>query len=802
LSLSLNGGPNLIASGAAVSLTLVSNTTYSVNGLAPYTAQDGNYALTVNGLGIYDLWDNNAGNISATTQWAKGNVAPVVESITPISPNPRNMPVSSVSVTFSKAINPATFDYNDLSLTVNGGPNLITSAVTVTPQSGSLFTISGLGALTGAQGNYLLTVNATGVQDTGGLAGFGSQAVTWSTITTGPTITGLEPINTNPRNIVVQTLGVTFSEPINPATFNFNDITLTKDGGPNLITSAVGVSEVNPTSFVITNFSWVQGYQGTYTLTVNAAGISDLAGNPGTGSTNESWQIILEIPSTPTDLAIHPDLGISSTDGLTSTNNITFTGSVGASNLMVRVYDATLNTDLGLATVVGTNFSINLGFTVEGAHQLQANAVDIAGNASLAAFFNLFLDVISPTAIIQQVTNTNNSPVSNIPVTFSKAINLNTLSATNFVVTFNGGDPFTPTLTEFSSNTFVLGNLASYTTPLGAYEVTLYLAGVQDLAGNQTTNVVTMSWVNGTTNLPPVIAAITNMIISPDNGIDFLVHATDPNGDQLTYSLDPGAPANATIDAASGQLIWFPTRALASTTNIFIVRATDNGNPPMSAAESFLVTVEDYLEVSLGWTNVVAGKNLTVPISLASSAGVTNINFDIQWPGYRFTNVSLVALSPAIGLNTVLDQNTNLLIQLATAAGQLLQGTQSVEIAELNFDAVSNQPSAFVYLPLFNTSANKPDGSVYSYYVQDEGRVAVFMDKPLLSVDGASNNGLYTTLFVTAFGKVQTSYQLQYTAKPSVSTWLPGLDFIQSNDADLLELTTTNTTLFYRLLQQ
>ena len=115
---------------------------------------------------------------------------------------------------------------------------------------------------------------------------------------------------------------------------------------------------------------------------------------------------------------------------------------------------------------------------------------------------------------------------------------------------------------------------------------------------------------------------------------------------------------------------------------------------------------------------------------------------------------------------------------------------------------VSNQPSAFVYLPILNTSANKPDGSLYSYYDQDEGRVAVFMDKPLLSVDGASNNGLYTTLFVTAFGKVQTSYQLQYTAKPSLDTWLPGLEFIQSNDADLLELSTTNSTLFYRLLQQ
>src|SRR5208337_4836895 len=135
-----------------------------------------------------------------------------------------------------------------------------------------------------------------------GMAGFSSQSVAWTMNTTRPAIIALQPITTNPRNIVVQNLTVTFSEPIDPATFDYNDISLTLNGGPNLITSAVGVAQVNPTTYLITNISWVQGYAGTYTLTVNAAGVSDLAGNPGTASTNESWQIILEIPATPANL--------------------------------------------------------------------------------------------------------------------------------------------------------------------------------------------------------------------------------------------------------------------------------------------------------------------------------------------------------------------------------------------------------------------------------------------------------------------------------------------------------------------
>src|ERR1022692_4441535 len=146
---------------------------------------------------------------------------------------------------------------------------------------------------------------------------------------------------------------------------------------------------------------------------------------------------------------------------------------------------------MGDATVAGTNFSIPLSFTIEGAHQLQANAVDAAGHVFLASFFNLFLDVIPPTAIIQQVANPNYSAVSNITVAFSKAINTNTLSATNFVVTLNGSNTFTPTLAYVSTNVFSLGNLAAFTTPLGSYQAALHLRGVQDDAGNVHTNVVT-----------------------------------------------------------------------------------------------------------------------------------------------------------------------------------------------------------------------------------------------------------------------------------------------------------------------
>ena len=617
LSLTLNGGPDLIASGAGINVALISGSTYSISGLQACTGTAGNYTLTVNGNGIYDGWGNNAGNVSAATSWAEGNAAPVVQSIAAISPNPRHVPVTSVTVTFSKAINASTFDFNDLSLTLNGGPNLITSAVTVTPSSANTFTVSGLGGLTGAAGNYLLTVNVTTVQDAGGLAGFGSQSASWTMITTGPKITALEQLATNPRNIAVQSFDVAFSEPIDPSTFDWNDITLTRDGGDNLITSDVTVTPLTASSFRIGNISWVQGYAGNYSFTVNAATVADLAGNPGSGSANETWLMSLTAPASPTNLFITPDLGISATDGLTSTNSIALAGTVGASNLTVRVQDTTAGSDLGTATVNGTNFSAFLQFTVEGAHHLQVNVVDAAGNVSVPSFFDIFLDIVPPTAIIQQVASPISSAVSSIPVTFSKPINLNTLNAANFAITCNGSNSITPTLTDISSTQFHLDNLAVYTAPLGTYQVTLNLSGIQDLAGNTTTNQIVMTWIHATTNLPPVLANITNLVIPPDGVVSFKVLATDPNGDTLTYGLSSTAPMAPSINSTNGQFRWSPTHALADTTNQFTVTVTDSGVPPLSASQSFLITVLDYLELTLGSTNVEGGKTAGIPIYLA-----------------------------------------------------------------------------------------------------------------------------------------------------------------------------------------
>ena len=150
-----------------------------------------------------------------------------------------------------------------------------------------------------------------------------------------PTITSLEQVVTNPRNIVVPHLNVTFSKPINLATFTTAALTLTRTDSNgtsgNLIglftdpDRAVTITPVAGTTatYQINNLNWPQGLAGTYILTVNGSTIQDPAGNTVSGSASSSWTIELATPAAQTGLAISPDNGISNTDGVTNTNSIT-----------------------------------------------------------------------------------------------------------------------------------------------------------------------------------------------------------------------------------------------------------------------------------------------------------------------------------------------------------------------------------------------------------------------------------------------------------------------------------------------
>jgi hypothetical protein len=291
----------------------------------------------------------------------------------------------------------------------------------------------------------------------------------------------------------------------------------------------------------------------------------------------------------------------------------------------------------------------------------------------------------------------------------------------------------------------------------------------------------------------PSIAPMTNQTIRPEAPLTFNVEASDPNADQLTFSLDAGAPAGAQIDPTNGCFYWLPSLAQASSTNSITVRVTENSYPYLSATATFVVVVEDYLELTVGSTNVIGGQTAAVPFTLSSSDGVSNVVFTIQVPDTIFTNASITATAPEVGSASVTDQGASLLVAIQASPGQVLRGTE--QLAQLSFLAISNPPSAFVPLAVGNISAAKPDGSAYVNYMTHAGLVTMVQDTPVLTM--AVGRGLQRSL--TLYGLMGVNYQVQYTTNLTVA-WAPLLNYTQTNEVITLNLTATNDIIFYRLM--
>lgn len=113
----------------------------------------------------------------------------------------------------------------------------------------------------------------------------------------------------------------------------------------------------------------------------------------------------------------------------------------------------------------------------------------------------------------------------------------------------------------------------------------------------------------------------------------------------LTFSLDPGAPAGATIHPSSGIFSWTPTEAQGHGSYPITVRVTDNGSPALSATQTFTITV----------TEVNATPSLAPIASRAVHVGnnlvISNSAIDVDIPA----NTLSFSLDPGAPLGTAID---------------------------------------------------------------------------------------------------------------------------------------------------
>ncbi|MBI4664134.1 MAG: DUF11 domain-containing protein [Verrucomicrobia bacterium] len=96
-------------------------------------------------------------------------------------------------------------------------------------------------------------------------------------------------------------------------------------------------------------------------------------------------------------------------------------------------------------------------------------------------------------------------------------------------------------------------------------------------------------------NDPPVITTIANQTVNEGSLLTFKVTVVDADLPQqtLTFNLEAGAPSGAQLDATTGVFAWTPTEAQGPDVYPITVRVTDSGQPPLSATQTFTVTVNE-----------------------------------------------------------------------------------------------------------------------------------------------------------------------------------------------------------------
>jgi hypothetical protein len=503
----------LTRNGVAVDLTGAtltnSGNTYNLSGLTAATTAAGTYVLSVRatGTGIADAAGNALAG-AAEVQWVTAAAAgPRVASVRRLDPNPTSANEVRFEVTFTEAVTGV--DIDDFHLHAGGG--LTEVDLLEVDGSGAVYTVTaGTGENSGTLRLDVIDddtiTGATGAKLGGIGVGNGTfrRGEVYTIDRTAPRVTGISSVTPNPRRTPVDSLTVTFSELLNVATLDASDLTLTRDGGENLIGAGVTVTQTGPRTFRVDGLTALTAASGRYVFTVNAAGVTDVAGNAGSNSLSRNWtretprvMVVERVNANPTNAASvtyrvtlsEAVTGLDAADfRLAASSGLSGTAITGVTAISGNQYLVTVNTGIGSGT-------LRLDFLAAG-----SGVNDLFGNAVTADYTRgqvYTIDRNPPTVrSIAGVGSTTTSAVPSLVVTFSEAINPATFTTANLFLRRNGVtlDVSGLTIVQLTPTTFRIDGLESLTSELGQYEFGVNWAGIADPLGNAGTGTRLLRW--------------------------------------------------------------------------------------------------------------------------------------------------------------------------------------------------------------------------------------------------------------------------------------------------------------------
>ena len=134
-------------------------------------------------------------------------------------------------------------------------------------------------------------------------------------------------------------------------------------------------------------------------------------------------------------------------------------------------------------------------------------------------------------------------------------------------------------------------------------------------------------------NNPPSLLPIADQSVSRNGFFTFTAHATDADAppQSLTFSLDPGAPAGATVDPITGVFTWTPAAAQPYGPYTITLRVLDDGSPVMTDAQTFTLTV---------LSNLATAAVTLVPTNGSWKYLDTGVNQGTAWRSAAFDDAS------------------------------------------------------------------------------------------------------------------------------------------------------------------
>ncbi len=126
-------------------------------------------------------------------------------------------------------------------------------------------------------------------------------------------------------------------------------------------------------------------------------------------------------------------------------------------------------------------------------------------------------------------------------------------------------------------------------------------------------------------NVAPVLAGIGNQVAQVGAELAFTATATDADlpANVLAFSLDPGAPAGATINSSTGAFSWTPGAGDVGTHQA-TVRVTDDGVPPLSDFETISIEVQEVVTNQPPVLNPIGDKTVDEGSLLTFTATATD----------------------------------------------------------------------------------------------------------------------------------------------------------------------------------